>query len=588
MMKLKGHTRKKIFPSYNNLNLNISCGMFLLFGLFAPGVFPAPSICAEGIVINEIYYDHPGSDTGHEFVELYNTGEEAVNLNGFRIEFLDGRTGGSETYFSFIDNIYLASQELIFAGGQYCVPTPEFTAMCGLQNGPDAVRLIYNGSIVDLAGYGELSLSALYESKPAVDVDAGFSLSRKPDGRDSENNNADFVPSSPTPGEKNFFRTDLELSIKNDELFPCANAPVSLDIELKNCGLENFSCPVHICVAAVSKDIREKIAVISNKEALKSEEVFGYKHDFSVSGFSDSVSVLAFIEEDEDQNTGNDSACVSFYISPRDLVINEIMYRPDDGSSEWIELYNTGDNCVNLRGWFLSDANRAGKLISSSELLIAPGRYLLLAQFPEGLKETLSDGNIAIHDVEGGWPVLNDYSTPSSPEVIIMKNRRDRIEEKIEYHNITEEERGRSIERFSPFVCSLVKGGLWHRSAAPCGSTPGKENSSFNGLSAITEKLRISPNPFSLSRDGELVISGKARSRDSGFLVRIFNMEGMEVIRLAGEKNGADYFSLLWDGLDSEGRAVVTGLYICVVEYFGLGGSVCRIEKKCVAVKNDR
>ncbi len=588
MMKLKGHIRNKVFPGYNSSNFNIFCLMLLLIGVFAPGVFLIPSLSAEGIVLNEIYYDHPGSDTGHEFVELYNTDEEAVNLNGFMIEFLDGRTGNPETYFRFTDNIYLAAGELIFAGGEDCVPTPEFTAMCGLQNGADAVRLLYNGSIVDLVGYGELNLSALYESNPAVDVDEGFSLSRKPDGRDSGNNNADFVPSFPTPGRKNFFTTDLELSIKNDELFPCTDDHIGLDIELKNCGLENFTCPVQICVTTVSEDIKEDITVISDKETLKPEEIFNYEYDFSVSGFSDSVSILVFIEEDEDQNTGNDTARVSFPISPRDLVINEIMYRPDAGSSEWIELYNTGDNCINLRGWFLSDANRTGKLISGSELLISPGRYLLLAQFEEGLKETLSDSAIAIHGVEGGWPVLNDYSTPSSPEVIIMKNRRDRIEEKIEYHNITGEERGRSIERFSPFVCSLAEGGLWHRSAAPCGSTPGKENSSFNGLSAITEKLRISPNPFSLSRDGELVISGKARSRESGFLVRIFNMEGMEVIGLAGEKKGADYFSLLWDGLDSDGRTVVTGLYICVVEYFGLGGSVCRTEKKCVAVKNDR
>jgi hypothetical protein len=157
--------------------------------------------------------------------------------------------------------------------------------------------------------------------------------------------------------------------------------------------------------------------------------------------------------------------------------------------------------------------------------------------------------------------------------------------EKIEYHDMLEGARGRSIERFSPFVCSSIEGGLWHTCSHETGSTPGTANSVFNGVLGINDKFTISPNPFSPARDKEVVISGKARTRDTGFLVRIFNMEGMEIVSLAGEKNGANYFSFLWDGLDSNGGMVVTGLYICVVEYYGLGGGVCRREKGCLAVK---
>jgi len=353
---------------------------------------------------------------------------------------------------------------------------------------------------------------------------------------------------------------------------------------VNNRGLEEFTGPVHIVV--VPSIIEEKKIYItgSNDDLLKSGDSINFECDYSASGFIDSMSVFAFLEENTDENSGNDTAFVFFLFSPANLVINEIMYRPFIGNSEWIELYNVGDNMLDLQGWSLSDANRTEKLISNESLVLPPGGYLLLAQFPEDMAGIISDGKSKIHGVEGGWPTLNDYSTAYCEEIII-RDRIGRVAEKIEYRDIIEEERGRSIERFSPYVCSSIDGGLWHRCSIEAGATPGGVNSVFNGILAISDKFKILPNPFSPARDRKVVISGKARSRDTGFLVRIFSIKGMEVICLTGEKNGANYFSSSWDGIDSKGRMVVTGLYICVVEYYGLGGSVCRVEKGCLAVK---
>ncbi len=584
MMIVKGNLRKRLFPHKNIFALNDTCMMLLVVTLLTMAVTIVSTRSAAQIVINEIYYDHPGSDTGHEFVELLNTGGEEKNLNGFRIEFIDGRTCNTELYYEFIEDLYLASGGILFVGGVDCIPVPNYIAKCGLQNGPDAVRLIYNGSIVDLVGYGDLDFSNLYESKPAFDVVGGYSLARKPDGKDSGNNSLDFVSSLPTPAKKNFFDIDLELSIISDELFPCRNGWINLELEVNNRGLGEFTGPVHIVVVP-SIEGEEKIYITgSNDDPLKSGDSISFECDYSASGFIDSMSVFAFLEENTDENSGNDTAFVFFLFSPANLVINEIMYRPFIGNSEWIELYNVGDNMLDLQGWSLSDANRTERLISNERLVLPPGGYLLLAQFPEDMAGIISDGKPKIHGVEGGWPTLNDYSTAYCEE-IILRDRIGRVAEKIEYRDIIEEERGRSIERFSPYVCSSIDGGLWHRCSIEAGETPGRVNSAFNGILSISDKFKVLPNPFSPERDGKVVISGKARSRDTGFLVRIFSIKGMEVICLTGEKNGANYFSSSWDGIDSKGRMVVTGLYICVVEYYGLGGSVCRVEKGCLAVK---
>ena len=37
------------------------------------------------VVISEVYYDHPGDDEGHEFVEIYNYSNKSVNLSGWQI-----------------------------------------------------------------------------------------------------------------------------------------------------------------------------------------------------------------------------------------------------------------------------------------------------------------------------------------------------------------------------------------------------------------------------------------------------------------------------------------------------------------------
>ena len=52
-----------------------------------------PSLAVSQILLNEVYYDHPGSDTGHEFIELMNVSMVPVLLTGYEIEFHDGASG---------------------------------------------------------------------------------------------------------------------------------------------------------------------------------------------------------------------------------------------------------------------------------------------------------------------------------------------------------------------------------------------------------------------------------------------------------------------------------------------------------------
>jgi hypothetical protein len=69
------------------------------------------------------------------------------------------------------------------------------------------------------------------------------------------------------------------------------------------------------------------------------------------------------------------------------VMLNEVMYDPGGGGSEWVEMYNGSDAPVDLRGWSLADGGGSDVLHDG---VIAPGGYVVIAasdsfstEFPE-------------------------------------------------------------------------------------------------------------------------------------------------------------------------------------------------------------
>ena len=59
---------------------------------------------------------------------------------------------------------------------------------------------------------------------------------------------------------------------------------------------------------------------------------------------------------DNDQNALNNIASTTVQVAYETgaLIINEILYRPVSGQAEWIELFNPGDQTVDIQFWFFS------------------------------------------------------------------------------------------------------------------------------------------------------------------------------------------------------------------------------------------
>jgi hypothetical protein len=562
------------------------CYSFRLSVLFLVALSCGVLPCGAGVVINEIYYDHPGRDEGWEFVEIYNATEAAVDLSLWRLESIDGATGRVTTVWTAPMAARIAPGALLCIAGSARDPASGFLLKGSLGNGPDAVRLVSPECAADLVGYGACASSDLYESSPAGEAAAGSSLARKPDGFDSDVNATDFVVAAPTPGRMNFFQRDVALRFAGQRSLPCRGSAFPMRVTVDNAGLAPFAAGLSV-VMEVSAD---GLAASSVRAELDCELGVAAADSLEIvlaAPLVDRFTVRAYLAGAPDDNASNDSARVSIASSPGAAVVSEIMYRPGQGMSEWVEIENRSAQECNLASWTLCDATGSRRLVSSGDFVIASGAFVILAKDSAAFAREFPACAVPVKSPENGWPSLNDTDRGNVADMVALFDGEGVLVERVSYRNILGSERGRSIERISSDVCSDRAGGIWRRCAARSGATPGRKNTALMERMPERHGLTISPNPLCPARDGSAAITGDLVEGESGYFVRIFDLAGFEVRRIIGEMGGARVFTCRWDGRANNDSPVRAGLYVCCVEFIGTGGGVCRREKKCIAVAGD-
>jgi hypothetical protein len=164
--------------------------------------------CLASVVINEIDYDQPGTDTA-EFIELFNSGTSAVALSNYSIALINGTNSTSYRTIDLSGFSIDANSYFVMCGDASLVANCNysFTSINSwVQNGaPDAVALYENATLLDslsyeglLSGFTEGDILSVSDSNTET-----MSISRLPNGFDSNNNNIDFQLGCITPGSSN-------------------------------------------------------------------------------------------------------------------------------------------------------------------------------------------------------------------------------------------------------------------------------------------------------------------------------------------------------------------------------------------------
>ena len=197
-----------------SISLSSPCGTQTASGA-APVCEPTPDL-----VINEVDYDQPGTDT-QEFIEILNRGAFPVGLGGLKVVLWNGT--GNTPYATVTLNSFTLAAGDYFVLGSATAPNVDqvyFTSVLTLQNGPDGVRLTTaSNTVIDQMSYGTGILGSTETAPSITDLStAGISLSRVPDGNDTNNNSVDFIRACFSPGAAN-----TQLDDDNDGTANCVD-----------------------------------------------------------------------------------------------------------------------------------------------------------------------------------------------------------------------------------------------------------------------------------------------------------------------------------------------------------------------------
>lgn len=156
-----------------------------------------PLAAAGEPVLNEVYYDAPGTDSG-TFIEL--KGPAGKSLSGYSLAAFD--TAGTQYRTITLSGTIPASGYFVVAQDTTVPNRSLVNSGADLNNGSASLRLLKSGAVVDALAYGTPG-SNRGEGSPAPTTGAGSALARVPDGSDTNANSADFRVQAGTPGAAN-------------------------------------------------------------------------------------------------------------------------------------------------------------------------------------------------------------------------------------------------------------------------------------------------------------------------------------------------------------------------------------------------
>lgn len=148
------------------------------------------------------------------------------------------------------------------------------------------------------------------------------------------------------------------------------------------------------------------------------------------------------------------------------IIINEVMYDPNDNELEWIELL--AKDSVNLRNWSIADSlsTPAKVKITYNDFYLSPNEYVILA------KDSISFCNSYHPSANTKVIPVNIPSLSNTEDGIHVYDFRDALIDRMHYKSSWAGKKGFSIEHISGVSDSLS----WITSLAVNGNSAGKEN----------------------------------------------------------------------------------------------------------------
>ena len=270
-----------------------------------------------------------------------------------------------------------------------------------------------------------------------------------------------------------------------------------------------------------------------------------------------------------------------------EVLVNEILFDPFTGGSDYVELYNNSSKSIDLYNYMV--ANHDDGVDNYKDIpinyILSPGEYALLTEDSAATAAAYTSRNSTVF-IEMDLPTFNNDSATVyvlNPDSLML----DAFSYDKDMHfELINDAEGVSLERIDQNA-ETNNAFNWHSAAEAVGwGTPGIENS--QNYSSISSGMFFSVETpvFSPDNDGyEDVGVFSFTMENAGYVANlyIYDHHGRIVKQLLkNELLGAEG-TVSWDGVINNGEKGRAGIYIVYFEVFDLLGNVSA-EKKTITL----
>jgi hypothetical protein len=272
-----------------------------------------------------------------------------------------------------------------------------------------------------------------------------------------------------------------------------------------------------------------------------------------------------------------------------DVVINEILFEPNTGGVDFVELYNRSSKTIDLKNLRIGSMDTiTGMLVNTEHItyegfLLFPETYMVISENGTIIKQYYQTTN-----PPGFLDIANLPTMSSDAGVVTLTDTNALVIDNFKYSSkmhfpLLVNTKGVSLERIDFNRVTNDKTN-WNSAAENVGfATPAYRNSQYlkaDGGSGVTI-----PNPlFSPDNDGYndvLNISYKLDEPGKVANVYIYDSKGRQVRYLIKNEQLSQDGILSWNGINDENEKAPIGIYVVYVELFNLSGKVNTYKLSC-------
>jgi hypothetical protein len=432
-------------------------------------ILVASSAVPLSLVINEIMYDP--DDDEPEWIELYNRSGNSINLKDWIVS--DVLTNPELEIISaedvFVDPgeyVVLSKDSNIFNYHPALTDGVIIVSFANLNNTADGV-VIYDklNTVIDSVFY-----SSSFPKKSGYSIER---LSTEANSNDPSNWNYSISAEKGTPGFINS-RIPKDHDLVLDDIlltpqFPELGNTVTISASVLNAGLidaSSYTVNFNSHELSINETVSGTLLTFEHIDTLELPISFSMPESFTIT---------VTVNYSLDENLGNNVLSETFFsgYAPQSILINEVMYDPNDDGTEWVEFVNVSNSEIILRNWMISEKSSSDDpdLLTDENIIAKPGDYIIVADDTSGGKFSPS-ANVHVFQVNFGE--LN-----SSEDVITLYDFRGAIIDSLEYFSSWGGGDGFSLERIS-LQAPTNQRSNWLASIVANGSTPGTANSTIN------------------------------------------------------------------------------------------------------------